>query len=126
MAFGRKKKKNQESEADDLKAAGKQAEKAAKASEKAEIAVEKKASKNKHKSKKKGKGRFSNPNRRNVWLLVLTTVLVIGSIIMFTPPTEKINQGLDIQGGLSVVLKASSTDGEPVHATRHGSFPRHY
>lgn len=114
MAFGRKKKKNQESEADDLKAAGKQAEKAAKASEKAEIAVEKKASKNKHKSKKKGKGRFSNPNRRNVWLLVLTTVLVIGSIIMFTPPTEKINQGLDIQGGLSVVLKASSTDGEPV------------
>ena len=62
------------------------------------------------KVKKKG----GNANRRNVWLLVLTTVLVLGSIFMFTPPQEKINQGLDIQGGLSVVLTAKSTDGDPV------------
>ena len=54
------------------------------------------------KAKKKG----GNVNRRNVWLLVLTTVLVLGSIFMFTPPQDKINQGLDIQGGLSVVLSA--------------------
>ena len=33
---------------------------------------------------------------------------------MFTPPQDKINQGLDIQGGLSVVLSAKSTDGDAV------------
>ena len=36
------------------------------------------------------------------------------SAVLFTPPNEKINQGLDIQGGLSVVLTAKSTDGQPV------------
>ncbi len=56
----------------------------------------------------------TSTNRRNVWLLVLSTLLVIGSIFLFTPPQEKINQGLDIQGGLSVVLTAHSTNGEPV------------
>ena len=53
-------------------------------------------------------------DRRNIWLLVITTLLVIGSIILFMPPQEKINQGLDIQGGLSVVLTASSTDGDAI------------
>lgn len=53
-------------------------------------------------------------NRRNVWLLIATTLLVIGSVFMFTPPQEKINQGLDIQGGLSVVLTAKSTEGGAV------------
>ena len=55
------------------------------------------------KSKKKP-GR--SVDRRNVWLLIATTLLVVGSIFMFAPPQEKINQGLDIQGGLSVVLTA--------------------
>lgn len=53
-------------------------------------------------------------DRRNIWLLILTTLLVVGSIVMFTPPQEKINQGLDIQGGLSVVLTAKSTDGAEI------------
>lgn len=53
-------------------------------------------------------------DRRNIWLLVLTTLLVIGSVFMFMPPTEKINQGLDIQGGLSVVLTAKSTEGSEI------------
>ena len=53
-------------------------------------------------------------DRRNVWLLVLTTLLIVVSVVLFTPPNEKINQGLDIQGGLSVVLTAKSTDGAPV------------
>ena len=53
-------------------------------------------------------------NRRNVWLLVATALLVLGSVFMFTPPQEKINQGLDIQGGLSVVLTAKSTTGDVV------------
>ncbi|MBQ9068855.1 MAG: protein translocase subunit SecD, partial [Eggerthellaceae bacterium] len=53
-------------------------------------------------------------DRRNVWLLVLTTLLVLGSVFVFTPPQERINQGLDIQGGLSVVLQADSTDGSAI------------
>ena len=53
-------------------------------------------------------------DRRNIWLLIITTLLVLGSVFMFTPPQEKINQGLDIQGGLSVVLTAKSTDGQAV------------
>ena len=53
-------------------------------------------------------------DRRNVWLLILTTLLIVVSAVLFTPPNEKINQGLDIQGGLSVVLTAKSTDGAPV------------
>ncbi len=53
-------------------------------------------------------------DRRNVWLLILTTLLIVVSAVLFTPPNEKINQGLDIQGGLSVVLTAKSTDGQPV------------
>ena len=68
------------------------------------------------KASKKGNRRQSNPTRRNIWLLIITTALVIGSIVMFTPPAEKINQGLDIRGGLSVVLSAQSTDGEDVPA----------
>ena len=63
------------------------------------------------KSKKKP-GR--SVDRRNVWLLIATTLLVVGSIFMFVPPQEKINQGLDIQGGLSVVLTAKGENGQAV------------
>ena len=63
------------------------------------------------KSKKKP-GR--SVDRRNVWLLIATTLLVVGSIFMFAPPQEKINQGLDIQGGLSVVLTAKGENGQAV------------
>ncbi len=59
----------------------------------------------------KAKKSRKDPNRRNVWLLVLAALLAIGSIAMFMPPQEKINQGLDIQGGLSVVLTAKTDDG---------------
>ncbi len=55
-----------------------------------------------------------NKNRRNVWLLIVTTLLVVASVVMFMPPNEKINQGLDIQGGLSVVLSAQTTDGSDI------------
>ncbi len=53
-------------------------------------------------------------DRRNVWLLIATTILVVVLVALFTPPNEKINQGLDIQGGLSVVLTAKSDDGGAV------------
>ncbi|MGN0302004.1 MAG: protein translocase subunit SecDF, partial [Anaerotardibacter sp.] len=58
--------------------------------------------------------KHTNSNRRNMWLLIITAVLVVISVALFTPPNEKINQGLDIQGGLSVVLSAESTDGDEV------------
>ena len=54
----------------------------------------------------------SSEARRNVWLLVLAALLAVAAIFMFTPPQEKINQGLDIQGGLSVVLTATGEDGQ--------------
>ena len=60
------------------------------------------------------KKKHHNKDRRNVWLLVAMALLVIGSIVAFTPPQEKINQGLDIQGGLSVVLTAHNNDGTDV------------
>ena len=63
-------------------------------------------------TKKKGTG--VGNDRRNIWLLIITTLLLIGSVILFMPPQEKINQGLDIQGGLSVVLTASSTTGAAI------------
>lgn len=59
-------------------------------------------------------GGGGNSNRRNLWLLIVTTILVIASVFMFMPPQDKINQGLDIQGGLSVVLTAQGTDGHEV------------
>ena len=59
-------------------------------------------------------------DRRNLWLLVLTTLLVIGSVFLFTPPAERINQGLDIQGGLSVVLTAKGED------ERSANIPTHF
>ena len=65
-------------------------------------------------SKKKTDNLSKNSNRRNVWLLVISALIVVASIFAFTPPTEKINQGLDIQGGLSVVLTANSTDGSAI------------
>lgn len=59
-------------------------------------------------------GGGGNSNRRNMWLLIVTTLLIIASVFMFMPPQDKINQGLDIQGGLSVVLTAQGTDGHEV------------
>lgn len=63
---------------------------------------------------KKKNNTNKNSNRRNVWLLVIAAIAIIASIFAFTPPTERINQGLDIQGGLSVVLTANNTDGSAI------------
>lgn len=53
-------------------------------------------------------------NRRHVSLLIVLAILLVGSVIMFWPPASSIKQGLDIQGGLSVVMSASKTDGSAV------------
>ena len=84
----------------------------AKAAEKKKKQQEKMKAKNAKKKAKKAKASKQNPaTRRNIWLLIVTTLLVAGSVFMFTPPSEKINQGLDIRGGLSVVLTAHTNDG---------------
>ena len=65
-------------------------------------------------TKRNEKKRPMNSDRRNMWLLIVTTVLVIISVILFMPPAKTINQGLDIQGGLSVVLEAKNADGTEI------------
>lgn len=65
-------------------------------------------------TKKRKKKSGGSTERRNIWLLILTTILILASVYVFTPPSQRINQGLDIQGGLSVVLTATSNDGNPV------------
>ncbi|MDR3307282.1 MAG: protein translocase subunit SecD [Coriobacteriales bacterium] len=50
-------------------------------------------------------------SRNHVVLLILLAVLLVGSAFMFWPLDQKIRQGLDVQGGLSVVLQASKIDG---------------
>lgn len=50
-----------------------------------------------------------DPKQRNAIALALIALLVIGSWVLFWPPQDKITQGLDIQGGLSVILTAKET-----------------
>jgi SecD/SecF fusion protein len=52
--------------------------------------------------------------RNHALLLILLALLMAGSVFMFTPPNEKIRQGLDVQGGFSVVLQAKNLDDSPV------------
>ena len=52
-----------------------------------------------------------DPKQRNYLLLALCAILVIGSWVLFVPPNKKITQGLDIQGGLSVILTAQPRGG---------------
>jgi len=50
--------------------------------------------------------------QRNYLLLAIVAVLVIGSWVMFTPLSTKIKQGLDIKGGISVILTAQPQPGQ--------------
>ncbi|MCL2806626.1 MAG: protein translocase subunit SecD [Coriobacteriia bacterium] len=52
--------------------------------------------------------------RKHVLLLVLLGLLMAGAVFMFYPPQEKIQQGLDVQGGLSIIMDATKTDGSIV------------
>ncbi|MDR3052547.1 MAG: protein translocase subunit SecD [Coriobacteriales bacterium] len=55
-------------------------------------------------------------SKPQIALLIILVLLLAGSAVMFWPPAEKIKQGLDVQGGLSVVLEASNPDGSAVSA----------
>ncbi|MDR2036269.1 MAG: protein translocase subunit SecD, partial [Coriobacteriales bacterium] len=52
--------------------------------------------------------------RNHVILLVFLALLMAGSAFMFFPPQDKIHQGLDVQGGLSIVMEATKVDGSAV------------
>jgi preprotein translocase subunit SecD len=47
--------------------------------------------------------------QKNILLLGLAALLVVASWALFWPPATRITKGLDIQGGLSVILTAEST-----------------
>lgn len=66
--------------------------------------------------KKKPAGRFSYAPevRRYGGTLIALVVVLLVCAIGFTPLNEKINQGLDIQGGVSVTMTASKPDGASV------------
>lgn len=62
---------------------------------------------------KKGKKPDTSKKRR-IWALIVTAILIVGSLAIAFPPQDKINQGLDIKGGLSVVLAAKADDGQQI------------
>ena len=56
--------------------------------------------------------------KSNIIALAVITVLAVGSVWLFWPPAEKITQGLDIKGGLSVILTA-----QPLASSRSPRTP---
>lgn len=59
-----------------------------------------------------GRGRgISAAARSHVLTLLLALVLCVACAVGFTPLPERITQGLDIQGGVSVTLTAATSDG---------------
>ena len=54
--------------------------------------------------------------QKNIILLIIALALVAGSWFMFWPPQKKITMGLDIRGGLSVILTAHADDGQQLTA----------
>lgn len=65
----------------------------------------------KPKRRGRGKGGLSSAARGHVGALVVMLALCAACVVAFTPVGEKITQGLDIQGGVSVILSASKSDG---------------
>ena len=60
----------------------------------------------------RSKRRRMNPTvRRYVSTIVVTAILCVACAFCFTPLGERITTGLDIQGGVSVILTASKQDG---------------
>ncbi len=64
-----------------------------------------------HNPRGDAKKRLNPKARRYMFTLGVLAVLIIGCVIAFMPPKDKITQGLDIRGGVSVILTASKTDG---------------
>lgn len=75
-------------------------------------ATEGKQASGRAKGSRKTKRRSRDPKRkRYVATLIVLAVVLVGCVVAFTPVNEKITQGLDIQGGVSVVMTATTSDG---------------
>ncbi len=75
-------------------------------------ATEKSSSRTSRQPKSKGGSRPRNPQlRRYQFTLLALVVLLVVCAVGFMPPAERITQGLDIRGGVSVILSATKTDG---------------
>ena len=61
-----------------------------------------------------GTSRGARDIRRYAGTLIALAVVLVLAVIAFTPLGEKITMGLDIQGGVSVVMTASKPDGSLV------------
>lgn len=57
-----------------------------------------------------------DPKQQNVLLIIVSVILLAASWALFWPIDKRITQGLDIQGGLSVILTAKETTDTPVTA----------
>lgn len=53
-----------------------------------------------------------NLKQKNLILLLIALAVVVGSWLLFWPPADKVSMGLDIRGGLSVILRAEPDDGQ--------------
>ena len=60
------------------------------------------------------KKKRTSPARHQAALLGLLAAIIVYCVFMFFPPTQTITQGLDIRGGLSVIMSASHPDGSAV------------
>ncbi|MDR3687010.1 MAG: protein translocase subunit SecD [Coriobacteriia bacterium] len=68
-----------------------------------------------------------DPKQRNYLLLALCAILVIGSWVMLARPNggkPTITQGLDIQGGLSVILQAKPSPGQTAQDITSGDMDK--
>ena len=75
-------------------------------------ATEKTSSRASRQPKSKGGSRPRNPQLRGYkFTLLALVVLLVVCAVGFMPPAERITQGLDIRGGVSVILSATKTDG---------------
>lgn len=57
------------------------------------------------------RSRMRADKRRYLSTLFILLVVLVVCVVGFTPVGERITQGLDIQGGVSVIMKASKSDG---------------
>ena len=70
------------------------------------------SSKSARKTRRGGNNRRrSTQGRGHMFTLLALAALLIASAVGFIPPAERITQGLDIRGGVSVILTATKTDG---------------
>lgn len=61
---------------------------------------------------RKGGGSSRNPQGRKYrFTLLALVILLVVCAVGFVPPAKRITQGLDIRGGVSVILSATKTDG---------------